>query len=291
MVDVQSRIEIPIEISATDTREINALLERIERAESKLFKLQAASDDILPEGGGSARDLQNPMSESSHVNKGRKNRRVDTSELTEGRAPIQNGATAEEGENALGSIGLAGAALLSGRAEAAPQGKGTPLGGNLLAGVSPIQRDPAFQKQVQRINDLENKLGGLSAGGGKVLGSTASIFENPVGFVMAIISEAAPIIAPVLIAKGLMDLIISELTKPGAPFDRRFMIRVDKQVATTMDRNTLKQIRAGQVEVRVTTASTLRGNRGNQGNNLSIYTSGRPVYSMDLESLAKGVTP
>ena len=287
MVESQSRIEIPIEISPQDTREINVLLERIERAESQLFRLNEAAAD-LPEGGGAPGDIRNPMSEASHTNPRKRRSRVDTSDLAEGRSPIQTAET-DDIESELGSIGFAGAFLLGRREEATPKGREVPL---KTGGGAPIdiQNTSAFKKLKERVDKTDKFIDELNKGTGKA-GTIASFFSSPVGFITSVISEAAPIIAPILIAKGLMDLIIHELTKDGAPFDRRLKILIEKQVAKLMNRDVLKQIRAAQVEVRVTTSSTLRGVRGNQGDNLSIYTKGRPVYDMNLEQLSKGVIP
>jgi len=287
LVESQSRIEIPIEISPQDTREINVLLERIERAESQLFRLNEAAAD-LPEGGGAPGDIRNPMSEASHTNPRKRRSRVDTSDLAEGRSPIQTAET-DDIESELGSIGFAGAFLLGRREEATPKGREVPL---KTGGGAPIdiQNTSAFKKLKERVDKTDKFIDELNKGTGKA-GTIASFFSSPVGFITSVISEAAPIIAPILIAKGLMDLIIHELTKDGAPFDRRLKILIEKQVAKLMNRDVLKQIRAAQVEVRVTTSSTLRGVRGNQGDNLSIYTKGRPVYDMNLEQLSKGVIP
>ena len=287
MVESQSRIEIPIEISPQDTREINVLLERIERAESQLFRLNEAAAD-LPEGGGAPGDIRNPMSEASHTNPRKRRSRVDTSDLAEGRSPVQTAET-DDIESELGSIGFAGAFLLGRREEATPKGREVPL---KTGGGAPIdiQNTSAFKKLKERVDKTDKFIEELNKGTGKA-STIASFFSSPVGFITSVISEAAPIIAPILIAKGLMDLIIHELTKDGAPFDRRLKILIEKQVAKLMNRDVLKQIRAGQIEVRVTTSSTLRGVRGNQGDNLSIYTKGRPVYDMNLEQLSKGVIP
>jgi len=288
LVDSQNRIEIPIEISPQDTREINVLLERIERAESQLFRLNEAAAD-LPEGGSAPSDIRNPISETSHTNPRKRRSRVDTSDLAEGRSPVQSAAESEGIESELGSIGFAGAFLLGRREEATPRGRETPLKTGGGAPVD-IQMVNAFKKLKEKVDKTDKFIDELKQGTGKA-GSIASFFSSPVGFITSVISEAAPIIAPILIAKGMMDLIIHELTKDGAPFDRRLKIIIEKQVAKLMNRDILKQIRGGQVEVRVTTSSTLRGVRGNQGSNLSIYTQGRPIYDMNLEQLSKGVIP
>jgi tetrahydromethanopterin S-methyltransferase subunit G len=292
MADEVGRVVIPIEISPQDTREINQLLERIERAEAKLNKINnEIPDEFTPSVGGGPTDIKNPMSEQSHNNPRRRRKSNELPDIPEEDAGI------EAEVNTLGFLGLAGGAPI--------QPKGGP-NGPIFRGYEespdvvqiyrsgkksqPIQRQDMFKNLTGRVDDLETKVsGGNTESIESHIGTATSIIKNPTGFFMGMIQKLAPIIGPIIATKVFIDVIIEELTRPGGLFDRRFKIDISKQVVKTMDRDKLKAIRSGLTEVRVTSASTLRGERGNIANNLSIFQpGGKPVYDISLENYSKG---
>lgn len=304
MVESESRVEVPIEISPPDLREIKQLLERIERGESKLSKMQNEADVKLPEGGSGPSDItRSSMSEDSHTDTRKRKRGFKKPELPEG------GETAEE---STGEETLAEAAFLSSVGAPIQRGGGRPTG-PIFRGVEespdvvklarsgksnqPFQRMDAFANLKNKVDDLEEEVKKTkespleSSDVSKGAGMATSLISGPGGFFMSMITKLAPYIAPILVAKGLLDTIIGELTKPGGLFDRRFKLNIQNQVVESANRQQLQLIRAGLTEVRVTTTTPLVGQRGLVSNNLNLFQrGGKPVYDLNLENYAKGGT-
>ena len=268
MPESTERIEIPVEIAPSDNREIKQLLERIERAENQLFKLQQAGDEGMRSGGEIS-----PRSEVS----ARGVVGSPTSPIPEG-VEMGGEEVAEEG----GGSPLA--SIFGGYGIYSLTHQNVPLQGKVIGGAGTAPSDitkyalskKSFAALVKRVNVLEKITRGISV--------ASSVISSPMGFV----SRFIPHIAIALIAYGFVEMLISKMTGPGGPMDIRYKLRVEKLASPTQDTETLAQIRAGRTDIRAVSTNTLRGSRSTFSTSLTAYKSGKPLYSDTLELYSRG---
>jgi hypothetical protein len=165
-------------------------------------------------------------------------------------------------------------------------------------GKGAFERQDAFKNLQGRVEGLEEKtsvldnLTGATTQAGVILealGKPTDLFKK---ILAPIISEFAPIIGAILIAKGLADTIMAELLKPGGIFDRRFKLMIEKLIIPMLDRVRLAEIRQGFRQIRISSFIGPRGAvRGQVRSNIDRLNRGQTIYDERLERLSKGLYP
>lgn len=151
-----------------------------------------------------------------------------------------------------------------------------------------IQRNNQFkelQKKVKKIEDSQESQAGemLKSGGMSFLQG-----GNVVAIGQQFLLKLAPVIGPLFIAWGIVDVWIDYLFKDGGPFDRRYKRSITTEIANLTSRQLKGQLRQGYAEVRVTAIPNLRGGNNLSFTNLSVVNKGG-VYSENAEMLGKGL--
>lgn len=241
-------VQIDIEVSTHSEKEINDLLNKIDRGEQKLSTIKE------------------------------KKRRVQS--LRGGGAPADIGFGQEEEDRG----GIFGGQI---EGEALPGGKPRDT-----KSKEAVQTENQFKETQKRVSNIE-KVMGLGQNVGTGLSFLTAKGGDPVQTVFTALSKIPgfiQVVAGILIAKGIVEFIIEELFRDGGIFDRRFVRKLEKEVTNLTTRKEKAQINAGMRAIISTTQQGLRGGQYQFTNSQSFANRGG-VYTRDLESIAKGVTP
>ena len=268
-------LKIPIEIKTDDLNEIRELINDITNAESDLKTLRPRK------GKGKGDD----SSRSAYAN-----------------SP----------ENAFGAFGPLGSSQ-----QATPN-----VGGKDKSSRAPIQKENEFNKLRNEVAEntaqIAQGLGqafglgsfgkanlfkgeqfgaklaaGLGAGNSGVIAG-ASLAKGGLGGILGKLSGVAgkaflPL-AAIMTIVSTVQLIVSEMFKPGGEFDRRYRRVIQDEIAGSVDQAEKQAIKQGSKVVRVETIAGIRGERG-LNSSLSNLLSNNGVYLNDLHQKAKGLRP
>jgi len=215
-------VQIDIEVSTHSEKELNEILNKIDRGEQKLsnIKEQRRRARALRGGGG----------------------------------PADIGFGQQEEEEGRG--GIFGGQILG---EATPGGKPRDTTSKEpVQRENVIKQIEERQSNLEKALGLGKSVGGglslLTAKGGDPVQTVFTFLSKIPGFIQ--------IVAGILIAKGIMDFIIEELFRPGGIFDRRFLAKLKGVVSNLTSRREKAEINAGLRTVIVTSSQGLRGGRG-----------------------------
>lgn len=150
-----------------------------------------------------------------------------------------------------------------------------------------VKTNQQFKKLQKDVIELRSKV--LDKGAGKI-SEAAALFANPSGFLMGFLTKFAPVIGPLLVAKGAFDAFINELTRDGGILDRRFKRNISKEVSPMFEREYKAEIAAGLREVRITSypGERQRGKAGVMSTQMYMKV-GKPIYDTNLDNISKGI--
>jgi len=137
----------------------------------------------------------------------------------------------------------------------------------------------ALEKANKKVNEKIKPFQGLLGFAGSGIG----------GGIIKMATRLLPFMMPLMIAKGLIDLVMTELFRDGGVFDRRLDIRIGKQYFKLTNRKEAKQLSEGYGTLRVTTRAGLRGPTTQIFNPQQLAKRGIPFLSEDQERLSKNV--
>jgi hypothetical protein len=269
-------LKIPIEIKTEDLDEIRALINDLASAESDIHSLKPRKG----KGGDSS-------SRSAFVN-----------------SP----------ENTFGAFGSLGS-----------QQEATPIKGRDSKSKAPFQRENEFKKLQDEVAENKSNTAGIAQGLGQAFGlgsfgranlfkgeqlgakiaagmgagnsgiiAGASLAKGGLGGILGKISGVAgkaflPL-AAIMTIVSTVQLVVSEMFKPGGEFDRRYRRVIKDEIAGSVDQTEKQAIKQGSKVVRVETIAGVRGERG-LNSSLSNLLSNNSVYLNDLHQKARGLKP
>ncbi len=284
-------IRVPIEIDSAESAEIRQLLDRIERADTKLQGLRGQG----PSGGGGARG--DGQADARELLRGDVSPTGITSPNQGFRQAFQRGSLNES----ITTRTPLGTPLPLSTEGALPRGKGGELGGE--GAPEDIQRSGAFKdlqsqvdKQGGQFDKMQQSLGTAASLGGQGLGAAAALGVGGGGLgLFESLLKSAPIRGGIVAFAviGLADAVIKELLRPGGFLDRRFRREFDREFNSAFrDRETKGLIRAGMKEIRISSGAAIRPQKGQVATTL---TAARDGYFQqgngELSWLAAGVIP
>ena len=270
----EDKLKIPIEIKTDELDEIRALINDIAEAESDLHT-------IKPRRGRGKGDT---TSRSAFVN-----------------SP----------ENAFGVFGPLGSQ------------EATPVQGRDKTSKAPIQRENEFKKLQEQVQENQSnttqilqgfgqafglgsfgkanqfkgeKLGskfaaaagagnqGVIAGAALARGGAAGIL----GRLSGVAGKAFLPVAAIMTIISTVQLIVSELFKPGGEFDRRYRRIIKDEIAGSANQEQKQAIKQGSQVVRVETIAGIRGEAG-LNSSLSNLISNKGIYLNDLHQKSRGL--
>jgi hypothetical protein len=286
-----ARIEIPIELSPTESSEIRSLLERIEQADVQLIGLEQTADQLETAGGESVEQLPTRQQESQSAIDGLDGD-VEGTGPVEVEGPATPGETAEPAQIPFApntSRTFAQPFQKDTRAIAQQTAIGTPVqditrnalprnsrGDQQQGSGAPedIARQNAFKQLKADVVDTQSGLRDLQ---GK-FGQGFNLGQQAVG--LATLggggSKALDAIArnPLLKAAGIGGIVASMVLEavnfgieaaiaPGGPFDRRFIRLIqEEQDKGFRSREQKGFIRLGAQEIRITTGASRAQSKG-----------------------------
>jgi len=268
-------LKIPVEIKTEDLDEIRKLINDLADAESNIHTLK-------PRRGKGTGD--------------------DSS-----RSAYANGP-----QNVFGAFGPLGA-----------EREATPLQGRDKTSQAPIQRENEFKKLQEEVAENKSNTAQIAQGLGQAFGlgsfgktnlfkgeglgdkiaagmgagnsgviAGANLAKGGVGGILGKISGVAgkaflPI-AAIMTVVSTVQIVVSEMFKPGGEFDRRYRRVIQDEISASVDQERKQAIKQGSTVVRVETIAGIRGERG-LNSNLSNLISNNGVYLNDLHTKARGL--
>ncbi len=191
------------------------------------------------------------------------------------------------------------------------EGEVLPSKGRDKSSRQAFQRESEFEKLKERVEiahagqkSLDAKLNSIMSGvfgvniatggiqsAGPIFSSAGKIVSGG-GAAGMIAGLAAKLVAPIgaaLLAVGFIETIISELFKPGGPFDIRFKRNFQKEsnILTSLEQK--MEIRAGRRIIRTTTISSLRGSTRQQFSTLDMLKHGIAPYDLNGAAAARNI--
>lgn len=153
--------------------------------------------------------------------------------------------------------------------------------------AQPITRENEFNKQRDIVKDLQKKVGQQQSAFNEMFGLIP--FTGGGAGLARFAFKFVPFIGTALIAKGFVDQVIQELIRDGGFFDRRLLIKIERQFLKLTGRKEAAEFSRGKKTLRVTSSPALRGPTTAIFNTQSQVKRGLPLLAENQESLAKGV--
>lgn len=233
-------IRIPIEVQTSESTEIRQLLDRIDKAETKLSQIRTQPAQTGA-GRAEAKALLGAEEEGQIPSTGiipinRQGRAAVGSEVSR-TSPIGTPLGGPEDAERLLPKGRAGQQQTEGGAA-----------GDLV-------RQNQFQQLQEKTFNLEDKINQTLGIGGQAIG-TATLFVGAKGSqaLSGLFKKIVPIAGPLAVAfliQTVSEQIINELIRPGGILDRRFKRDFDREADIFRTREDKGLIRAGIKEIRV----------------------------------------
>lgn len=270
----EDKLKIPIEIKTEDLDEIRALINDLAEAESDIHTLKPrkgrgkgdeSSRSAYANGpqttfgvfGPLDQQQATPLQGRDKTSKAPFQRENQFKKLQEEVAENKSNTT-----EIVQGLGQAFGLGSFGRANAFKGEKfGTKLAAGMAAGNSGI---------LAGANLVSGGMGGIM---GKVMGVAGKAFL-PIAAIMTVVST--------------VQLVISEMFKPGGQFDRRYRRIIKDEISGSVEQTQKQEIKQGSKVVRVETIAGVRGERG-LNSSLSNLISNNSVYLNDLHQKSKGL--
>ncbi len=158
--------------------------------------------------------------------------------------------------------------------------------------AAPIQRKNVLFEKINNLEKAQKKtdalIGGFQKGAAFVPFGAGG---GPLGALKGLAFKMVPFIGIALVAKGVIQGILTELLRPGGFLDRRLKIFVGKQLLVLTKRDEAAQLSRGFRTLIVTSTPGLRGPTSQLFNTQQAIKSGIPLLAENQEALSKGVLP
>lgn len=234
-------IRIPIEVQTSESTEIRQLLDRIDKAETKLAQIRTQPSQTTA-GRADAKNLlgaeeQGQIPSTGIIPINRQSRAATGTSEVSRVSPIGTPLGGPEDAERLLPKGRAGAQQTEGGAA-----------GDLV-------RQNQFQQLQQRTFNMEEKINQGIGLGGQAIG-TATLFAGAKGTkaIESLFKTIGPIAGPIgalFLVQAISQGVIEELTRPGGILDIRFKRDFEREFAVFRTREDKGLIRAGIKEIRV----------------------------------------